>query len=60
MSRPLPSHRAKGHFNLAARVLHWSMAVLILAMLFVGVGMVASIDLRPTLRRPPALSSGRV
>lgn len=49
MSRPLPSHRAKGHFNLAARVLHWSMAVLILAMLFVGVGMVASIDLRPTL-----------
>jgi cytochrome b561 len=29
-------------FTLAARVLHWVMAVLILAMLFIGVGMVAS------------------
>lgn len=32
-----------------ARLLHWSMAALILAMLFVGVAMVASISLRPTL-----------
>ena len=40
---------ATGHFNLTARVLHWAMAVLILAMLFVGVGMVASINLRPML-----------
>ncbi len=32
-----------------ARLLHWSMAALILAMLFVGVAMVASITLRPTL-----------
>lgn len=32
-----------------ARLLHWSMAVLILAMLFIGVAMVASITLRPTL-----------
>lgn len=37
------------HFNLAARVLHWSMAVLILTMLFVGIGMVASLTVRPTL-----------
>lgn len=37
------------HFNLTARVLHWSMAVLILAMLFVGIGMVASMSWRPTL-----------
>ena len=29
-------------FSVAARVLHWTMAVLILAMLFIGVGMVSS------------------
>lgn len=43
MSRPAQ------HFNLAARILHWSMAILILTMLFVGIGMVASLSLRPTL-----------
>ena len=37
------------HFNLTARVLHWTMALMILSMLFVGIGMVASISLRPTL-----------
>lgn len=37
------------HFNLLARVLHWLMAVMILAMLFVGVGMVASVAWRPML-----------
>lgn len=37
------------HFNPTTRVLHWTMALMILAMLFVGIGMVASIDLRPTL-----------
>ncbi len=37
------------HFNLTARVLHWSMAVAILTMLFVGIGMVGSLNLRPTL-----------
>lgn len=37
------------HFNLTARVLHWMMALMILSMLFVGIGMVASISLRPTL-----------
>jgi cytochrome b561 len=31
-------------FNLLSRVLHWTMAVLILAMLFLGVGMVASLS----------------
>lgn len=38
-----------GHFNLLARVLHWGMALLILAMLFIGVAMVASVHLRPGL-----------
>ncbi len=32
-----------------ARLLHWGMAVLILAMLFVGVAMVSSMTLRPSL-----------
>lgn len=38
-----------GHFDALARLLHWGMAVLILAMLFIGVGMVASLTLRPML-----------
>lgn len=38
-----------GHFDTLARILHWSMAALILAMLFIGVGMVASLSLRPLL-----------
>ena len=33
-------------FTLAARVLHWLMAALILTMLFIGVGMVASVSER--------------
>ncbi|MBV6849874.1 cytochrome b [Xanthomonas euvesicatoria] len=37
------------HFNLPARVLHWLMAAMILIMLFVGVGMVASVTQRPWL-----------
>ncbi|WP_321813221.1 MULTISPECIES: cytochrome b [unclassified Paraburkholderia] len=32
------------HFSGLARLLHWSMAVLIVAMLFVGVGMVATVS----------------
>lgn len=40
---------SNGHFNLLARVLHWSMALLILAMLFIGVTMVVSVHLRPGL-----------
>ena len=36
-----------GHFDAFARALHWSMAILILAMLFVGVAMVSSMTLRP-------------
>ncbi|CAN7278354.1 cytochrome b/b6 domain-containing protein [Pseudoxanthomonas sp. LjRoot168] len=38
-----------GHFDAVARLLHWGMAVLILTMLFVGVGMVASLAWRPAL-----------
>ncbi|TYT26995.1 cytochrome b [Luteimonas viscosa] len=38
-----------GHFDALARLLHWGMAVLVMAMLFVGVGMVASLALRPML-----------
>lgn len=37
------------HFNGLARLLHWTMAALILAMLFIGIAMVGSISLRPTL-----------
>jgi len=37
------------HFNGLARTLHWLMAAMILAMLFVGVGMVASLAYRPVL-----------
>jgi cytochrome b561 len=35
---------AQAHFSGLARLLHWSMAVLIFAMLFVGVGMVATVS----------------
>lgn len=37
------------HFNGPARLLHWLMAAMILAMLFVGVGMVASLAHRAAL-----------
>jgi cytochrome b561 len=36
------------HFNVLARLLHWSMALLILLMLFIGVGMVSTVS--PTYR----------
>lgn len=36
-------------FNRTARFLHWSMAVMIIAMLFIGVGMVSAISQRPWL-----------
>ena len=50
-----------GHFNLLARVLHWSMALMIIAMLFIGVTMVASLHLRPMLidlHRPLGIAIG--
>jgi cytochrome b561 len=31
-------------FTMFSRILHWTMAVMILAMLFIGVGMVASLS----------------
>jgi cytochrome b561 len=37
------------HFNLLARVLHWAMAIAILSMLFVGAGMVVSLQYRDQL-----------
>ena len=40
---------AQGHFDGFARLLHWGMALAIMAMLFIGVGMVASLSLRTTL-----------
>lgn len=40
------TRRTPATFSLFARVLHWSMAVGILAMLFIGVGMVASVSER--------------
>lgn len=48
----------KVHFDRFARWLHWLMAAMILAMLFLGVGMVASLELRPwllALHRPLGL-----
>jgi len=36
-------------FNLLARLLHWSMALAILTMLFIGVGMMTSLTWRPWL-----------
>jgi cytochrome b561 len=38
--------RASGMFTVAARALHWLMAVMIIAMLFIGIGMVASVSER--------------
>lgn len=40
---------ANTHFTRTARWLHWSMAAMILAMLFIGVAMVTSLELRPWL-----------
>jgi cytochrome b561 len=37
------------HFNLLARVLHWGMAIAIVTMLFVGAGMVVSLQHRDQL-----------
>ena len=42
-------HTGVQSFNFVARLLHWLMAVLILAMLFIGVGMMSSLSLRPWL-----------
>jgi cytochrome b561 len=38
--------QAVQHFNLLARILHWTMAALILAMLFIGIGMVSTVSPR--------------
>lgn len=40
---------ASGRFDALARTLHWAMALMILAMLFVGAAMVASLSGRPWL-----------
>lgn len=39
----------KTHYDRTARWLHWAMAAMILAMIFIGVGMVASLESRPWL-----------
>ncbi|MGI4861707.1 MAG: cytochrome b [Janthinobacterium lividum] len=44
-----PLRRRSPRFPTPSRVLHWLMAVLILAMLFIGVGMVASVSYRYNL-----------
>src|SRR5690606_19036630 len=44
-----PDASCPASFNPTARVLHWLMAPLVIAMLFIGVGMVASISARPWL-----------
>ncbi len=35
------------HFVLLARLLHWLMALMIIAMLFIGAGMVTSVSSSP-------------
>ncbi|WP_290888741.1 cytochrome b [Arenimonas sp.] len=48
----------KTHYDRTARWLHWAMAAMILAMIFIGVGMVASLEARPwllALHRPLGL-----
>lgn len=50
---------AKTHYDRSARWLHWAMAAMILAMIFIGVGMVASLEARPwlvELHRPLGLA----
>jgi cytochrome b561 len=51
---------SSGHFTPLSRALHWLMAVLLVAMLFIGAGMVASISGRHTwllaLHRPLGLA----
>ncbi|MEE7548818.1 cytochrome b [Xanthomonas sp. Kuri4-1] len=52
---------SRTHFNATARILHWSMAAMILTMLFVGVGMVTSVSQRPwliDLHRPLGIAIG--
>lgn len=48
--------RERSHFSPLARLLHWTMAPLIVAMLFIGVGMVATVsrahDALVALHRP--------
>ena len=47
MSLPTyPNYPSPARFGLLARLLHWLMAIGILAMLFIGVGMVASVSER--------------
>jgi cytochrome b561 len=47
VSRPAPARRFEGErFVLPARILHWLMAILILAMLYVGAGMVSTVSER--------------
>ena len=46
---PTPRRHTPRHFNLTARLLHWVMAIAILAMLFIGVTMMSSLALRPVL-----------
>lgn len=49
MSRAKTARPRPAQFNLLARILHWLMAVGVLAMLFMGVGMMSSLTMRPAL-----------
>jgi len=46
MNAPAIAPAVTGRFTVAQRALHWAMAILILAMLFIGVGMVSTISAR--------------
>ncbi|KQW88291.1 cytochrome B [Acinetobacter sp. Root1280] len=47
--KQISNNNTPRHFNLVSRILHWFMAVAILAMLFIGVGMTTSLTWRPWL-----------
>lgn len=51
MMQDVPTTHKPGprHFNFTARLLHWVMAIAIMAMLFIGVAMMTSLTLRPVL-----------
>ena len=50
-----PHTASNEHFVLPARILHWLMALLILAMLYIGAGMVSTVSERyPDLKATAA------
>ncbi|MCQ9636358.1 cytochrome b [Chryseobacterium sp. WG14] len=49
VQRKSPKPQTIVHFNIVARILHWLMATMILSTIFIGLGMMTSLDSRPWL-----------